>query len=487
MNIIKPLPFLDSFITTRDNTKKTLAKVTEVTPLANNILTVHLSFESDFVAEKGQYLLFIMKDEKGRTHRVPVTIINDRSDLKVLVEDVEFDPEYFPSLLSSVKKEDSVEVRGPSNKPFLSERKYSQVVFAVLACVAMFFLSVSVGRYYLKYPKTDFQEAVSLSSSGADQKPIQDFLVSQVKSGVNDDKTKQAMYLIAHRFFDNGGDIYEIYNFVNSHDEVSFLKEAEKIEPEAFGLIKSKKVSRYDGPSTIALLSYFEIAHMHGYANLAMLGTAANKYAELAYNYRRFSDTFGRSTSTMDKKEKLGLTYVAKSFKFSKWADELIKKETGGTYDLKKFDESDALAEDTLIGLNQFASAQAFYSGMGEISPTKFSASEVFIFNSDFARRKVPRLYLFTNYLWATSYIYSGNLNSFSVAAPLLKVIEYGNANKQNPRPAGSLLRIINSKTNGERSVFSHENAAYLAKTYKPFKDFLVANGWTDKDFILPK
>ena len=366
----------------------------------------------------------------------------------------------------------------------MNEATQKKIIIAGVLFVLV--LSVLYGKdkiisFFSPAQNKNIEDVIKSSNLNTDQKPLQDFFVEKVKAGKNDDETQVALMWITHRYFDNGGDIYEIYDYVNSHPEISFLREAEKIHPEVFLLIKEKKVKSYDFPSIVALLAYFEIADKNNYANLGMLGLAANKYAELAFN----SYNAGNATSVPDDEIRFSRLYKEfknKSIFFSLKANKYIIERTKITGKINDM-ENAGLRDDTLlVGLNQFASAQYFYKGMDLPFLSAFTPDEIFKFNVDFSRRKYIRLYLFTNYLWATSLLNGKSANIITLSTPLNNITEYGRANK-NIRPEGSLSRIINAKTNGENGMFSFKNVKDLAVIFKPFKTWLIEVGWKETDF----
>ena len=330
--------------------------------------------------------------------------------------------------------------------------------------------------------KETTNEVIRLSTTGADQQALQNFAIAELQDGKNDDLVKSAIFWITHRFFDNGGNIYEIYDFINSHPEVAFLKDAEKIYPDAFQEIRDKKVTAYDVQSTLALLAYYESAQKHGYANISMLGLAANKYAELAHLFYQKAK-LTKDAATKDKQQRTAFNLLGRSRNFSILINDFITKNATTTRTLADLKNIGLRDEDLLVGLNQYASAQYFYRGLKQQTVSLYPPETIFAFNVQFAREKVPRLYFFTNYLWAVGNVVAGTANVMTLARPLSNVIEYGKANKGSERAAGSLSRVLNANKDKEGSVFSHENAKVLAKGYPPFKVWLKENGWTDKDF----
>ncbi len=373
------------------------------------------------------------------------------------------------------------ESRGDTRVPILGK---SVSLTAILIAVIVVLLLVGGFAIYKRVTTPmGFEESLLLSNLGTDPKPLQDFFVAQVKEGNKDDKTKSALFWITHRFFDNGGNIYEIYDFVNATEEVAFLRKAETINSEAFRLVKEKKVLPYDTPSLLVLLSYFEIARQEGYANIAMLGLGSAQSAAIAYAQAYKAYTPGISKEEKDKYTLLAKVELYKSKAFYRDAIQMVNKATEKTGTLKDLETSGMRIDDVVVGLNQIATAQSFYRLFNEPTDTKFLSGDIFSYNVDLTRRLYPRLYFFTNYSWAASYVIGGTSTPFMVGQPLTNVIEYGRANKGTERAAGSLLRVINARTNNERGTFSVGNIVRLGQSHKPFKDWLIENGWNESDF----
>ena len=95
-----------------------------------------------------------------------------------------------------------------SNKKVL---KISALVLLVIIFAIIFFYIRSHKGMPLGAKTYDYRSALQSSVGGEDPKPLQDFFIEKVKSGTKDNEAKSAIYWIVHRYFDNGGNIYEIY------------------------------------------------------------------------------------------------------------------------------------------------------------------------------------------------------------------------------------------------------------------------------------
>ncbi|GEM_PF-3137251 len=332
--------------------------------------------------------------------------------------------------------------------------------------------------------QSEFRSTLQDSVGGKDPKPLQEFFVKKIKSGVNDNETKSAIYWITHRYFDNGGDIYEIYNFVNSHPEVAFLKEAEKIYPTSFEKIKTSKVEPFSADSVLALLAYYEAIDSHGYASLAVWGIAANKYSEFAYmankaylknptkQYAEGEVSLRRSRGEM----------IEKAMFFINKAQEYLIVYTPETHTLADLNKVNIIPDDLLVGLNQYASAVENLKSVGMNIYTPFEPAAIYEFNTTLASTKVPRLYFFTNYLYATSLVYAGEATKENVKVPLSRALEYVAKTAPTNR-SKSVSRVIMSKVNKETSLYNYEVTKKLASLNGDFKYWLQQNGWSDADF----
>lgn len=472
--------------------KKITAKIADVTTKSVGVHHLVLTLDEELSASVGQYVIFSF-DKDGKSLEYKHTVQNEYINKKALEEDVEFKDINDESFLPLLVKDGSVSVSGPYTfstqerlANFISNFFTKRVI--ILTLIILFLLSLPVIIYFSKdyirsllAPRYTVSEVITMSVMTENQKPMQDFLIQKIREGKNDDATKSALFWITHRFFDNGGNIYEIYDFINAHEEVAFLREAKMIYPEAFASIDAKKVKAYDMYSLIALLGYFEIANKYNYANFAMLGLASNKYAEIASVYKKASEQ-NTDKNVQENARKAFEQFLSRSRTFSIITDEYLMKKVTRVEDLKNLKNKDLSDDDLLIGLNQFASAQYFYTGMGKSVISTFQPEQIFKFNVAFSRTYVPRLYFFTNYLWAVSNVNAGTANMFTLVTPLNNVIEYAKVNNL-ALPPRSIERVKYANKNGESGMFSHATVKSLAAAFVPFKNWLIETGWTEKDF----
>lgn len=377
--------------------------------------------------------------------------------------------------------------------PVSDEKKLRALVGASAVVIIILLLAVS-GYYYSKQAQPEllkekesevnFRSALEMSVGGKDPKPLQNFFVKNVKDGNNNDDTKSAIYWITHRFFDNGGNIYEIYDFIEAHKELVFLKEAEMIYPDTFKLVKEKKVKNYSGDALLALLAYYEVIDKYGYGTIGVWGMAANKYSEFALI--KMQEHLINPKKQYLKPELNPLyamsLFMDKSVLFANKGSVFLTSNTRKTKKLEELNTLTIIPDDLLVGLNQYGSALQNLKAAGRVISTPFSALEIYNFNFTLVSTKVPRLYFFTNYLYAASLVYGKDATKESVRVPLSRAVEYAETtNKAQWR--GSVTRVIDSKTSGEISMYNYEVVKKLAALDEGFKKWLMKNGWTEADF----
>ncbi len=371
----------------------------------------------------------------------------------------------------------------PSTKPWL---------LAIGAGVTLLLLLVT---YLIWERQTDappiaqeppgFRESLQMSVSGEDHKPLEDFVVAQIAGGKNDAVTKSALYWIKHRFFDNDGNIYEIYDFINNNPELHFLKEAELIYPDIFRRVKSRQVPSSFGPEPVlAMLAYYQTLDKHGYADIAIWGVVANLYADLAYQSKLAYEANkltgrdqGNTVATLEHMQRKSVLFLEKT------NDWLIQntRETGTLEDLKHLE---MIPDSLLVGLNQHNSAIEQLRGSGIDFTTAYSTNDIYEFSYDLASELVPRLYFFTNYVRAYSLVIGGTATPENVATPLSRAVRH--VRETDPtqwRP--SVYLIINSRnSSGTVGLYAPTAVRILANLNPDFKNLLTDKGWTEADFI---
>lgn len=370
---------------------------------------------------------------------------------------------------------------------------FKVALFVILGAALLAGLYFLGNKIYLDYilPR-DVRSSRAYEASLREGKPeiLQDLLVRDIKNGVNDQYTKSAVYFIAHRYFDNGGNIYEIYDYINNHPELSFLKEAEKIYPEYFDFIKQKTAPPvFTNESMYALLAYFEILDKHGYADTATLSTAANQYAKLAY----FPKKLGEENPEL--RPVKGEENLQKNVDKAKLFLEKAQKDVSAIID-GTFDTSIMLPQDILVGLNQYASALRILEVIGNPFPSQKSAMEIFEFNRKFSTEIVTELRMFTHLLDASTFVLLSPTSTAQLEISLAPI--YGYDTKVNKLRENSVLdKLIKSKdrrqaysvVNGKRilvpnyDIYGKWNMVTLAKASPKLKTWLMSNGWKEEDF----
>lgn len=338
-------------------------------------------------------------------------------------------------------------------------------------------------------------EAYLESYLGNDPKLLHDSFAADVQNNLNDKFTKSDAYFITHRYFDNGGNIYEIYDYVESHPQLVFLKEAEGIYPGIFDQIKNKTLTTipYSTPSLYAALAYMEILDKYGYADIAALGTLANQYAKTAYFTKRRAADGGfppgvDSSSVIKNNVRKAVSFEIKA------RDSMMEtlKNNGFVVGnlkarIKSLEEEplkDILPHSLLVGLNQYAACLRYLEAVGEdisVINSPMNAEEIFAFNMSFSKKNAPELKMFTSLLNASTL--SLVTENVDLLKKSLQPILAFDTKKTNPQ--GIVQGIINAKDDKFTGydIYSKKNITALARKVPEFKAWLISNGWKSEDF----
>ena len=334
----------------------------------------------------------------------------------------------------------------------------------------------------------DRNDAYNASTFRNDPTIIQNSFLEDIKNGLNDKNTKSDAYFVLHRFFDNGGNIYEIYDYVSAHPEISFLNsEAEVIYPEIFKQIQTREL-----PNTAvdrakyAHLAYLEVLYNHGYADIATLGTIANQYAKIAY----FATTYAKE---MPKKEgDRRKRFMSRDIKKSLYFINISKNEVKDIIEGKV--SNDVIPRDVLVGLNQYAAALRYLMVVGgvkkvaDVSPK--SGKEIFAFTMDYSRRYVPELHLFTSLLDASTLALIDSNKSEEIKIALYPILDL-DLNKIKISERGIITKVLDTKLEKKPQdvedlnldLYGKTNTLRLARKVPEFKVWLISNGWVEGDF----
>ena len=375
----------------------------------------------------------------------------------------------------------------------------SKTVFIGIFTLAVFFFAslavfsfierdkaAKLAQHDEAYYQSLFQSDRAYYESLLQNKPeaLQRSLVEDIKSGVNDADTKSAAYFITHRFFDNGGNIYEIYDYVESHPELGFLKEAEDIYPEAFTRLKDKKLPQtYTEVSFYIYLAYVEVLYKHGYADIAGLATAANQYAGNTYfKVMRAPELPDEERSDYLKNAQRD---IKKALEFLSAANDDVVKIVEG-----KLTSSDMPARDILVGLNQYAAALRYLEAMGVNATSTKTSREIFIFAMNYAPRFVLELNMFTSLINASTLAILDSSTTEEMKTALGPILSF-DTGKPNSYKGSVIIKILNSRFEQKpegiiyrrMDIYSKSNVLLIASRVPEFKAWLLSTGWTESDF----
>lgn len=330
-----------------------------------------------------------------------------------------------------------------------------------------------------------------------DQSPIQNLFLNDLRNGTIDKFSRSAAYFITHRFFDNGGNIYEIYDFVNSNPELSFIqKEAEAMFPKTFSSLKDENVkfTPFSYGSYYVYLAYTEVLYRHGYTDIAAVGTLANQYAKLAYMSRMIAKELPDDRARL--RTRTAERDTIKAIEFVTAADSEIDKILNG-----EITGDEIEPRDILVGMNQYSSALRYLEALrleGYVSSSSLRtdalerSKKVFDLAMEYSRKNVPVLAIFTSLLNASTLAMIPTSTQEEVRGALFTLLDV-NPRNVNPERLGVIKKVLDSrfqqepknKEDTDLDIYGKRNILRLAEKVPEFKQWLIRNGWTEEDFVL--
>ncbi|MBI2409723.1 hypothetical protein HYV30_01635 [Candidatus Kaiserbacteria bacterium] len=307
--------------------------------------------------------------------------------------------------------------------------------------------------------------------------------MQNVRENIKTADTKADLYFILKRYVYNGGNIYEIYDYIESHPELAFLKEAESVYPYIFELIRSRRVSHaYSDNGMYAYLAYLEAAERSGYADIATIGTAASQYAKMAYykTYIRREQREGRLLTYPRYTEKAVEADVLASQNFLAKAGQSVSRLVRDG--IINTAENNPLS--IINGTEAYGSALRYLSALGiSISPV-VSAREAYAFSAAYAYRTIPQLYLSVSLSNASTLLISRPTSASELRNAIYPFLTAG-----KPEQTGIVGIVIRARLQNTTARFrdfdvaSKRNIVAIANIVPEFKNWLLINGWLENDF----
>ncbi|MFZ1627067.1 MAG: hypothetical protein WAT81_04660 [Candidatus Moraniibacteriota bacterium] len=312
---------------------------------------------------------------------------------------------------------------------------------------------------------------------------VQGSFVAAIKSGGIDEWAQLDAYFFTHRYVDNGGNIYELYDFIEQRTELSFMKEAENIYPEVFTNIRARRAPfTYSDQGIYAYLAYLEILDRYGYANAAMLSTAANQYAKIAYYKKgiREEKASGKLPTYPDYTKAEIASDIKKGQFFYPKAEEAVRVLMSAP------DRTDATVLDTVYAGEQLGSAWRYFSGYGSTVDSEVTAAQAYAFAIRSAYRGVPELYLYVSLSNASTALLVDSVMPIELRTAVYPFLDIRD---ERIKQSGIVEKIIRARINptGVRfrdlDIYSRKNIAELGRRVPEFKAWLLSNGWKEQDF----
>ncbi len=329
------------------------------------------------------------------------------------------------------------------------------------------------------------QERIISRVVGADSTTLLDWFDQDVRNGMNDELTKSCLYAVMNRYFQNGGNIYEISGYVNDRPSLTFLRKASVLYPALFQLISDRELPSTASPgSLLAYLAYLEVLERNGYAGVALRSTAAHQYAQLA---SIASQEPGLLNPGINVTQNI-LMKQNKALFFMDAAQEDIALIVSGQANTISI-------HDSVSGLRHYAVALRYLDAMGVEFRSPKTAREIFAVCARMIREnETASLGPFSGLLDASSLLFDAGSSFDEVRAALHPILEM-EPNVQSKRRC--IRRILLAKEQALRmsdknsqlmrrrefGVFGKRNILSLAQKVPEFRVWLKDGGWTEADF----
>lgn len=320
-----------------------------------------------------------------------------------------------------------------------------------------------------------------------DPSQIKAAYVEALRQGLNDAQAKLDIYFITRRYIDNGGDIYELYEYVNSQPDLAFFKEAEEIYPKAFQLIRERKLPFvFTDYGLYAYLAYVEVLEKHGYANFAMLGTAANQYVKMAYYKTDLVREQAAGNLLLDYPKYPQSEIENDTWKALVYAEKAEVELSGILRNVEG--EERAQPIDVVYGAEQYASALRYLEALN-VDVSAFTPSrDVSTLALRYSHGRVPELYLMASLSNAVTLLKSGIGNPNEMRNAIYPFLDI-----RDPlhKQSGITDKIIRARVEGMTTrwfsllvPYSRENIVQISSRVPEFKTWLISNGWKEDDFV---
>ncbi len=323
-------------------------------------------------------------------------------------------------------------------------------------------------------------------SLNMDPQALQILFEADVRSGSKDEHVKSHAYFLLNRYFNTGGNIYEIYDYVNSRPSLAFMKQAENIYPPVFQSIRDRALpSTFSTEGMYAYLAYIEALDRAGYAGVVARSTAAHEYAQMAYAVTKQPEQLSPGVNVTQNIQ----FKINKALFFAEAARDDVAGIVDGTVT-----SDEILRRDMVVGLSHYAVAMRYFQALGVEFTSPKTSAETFDFSMREAKRDFPSLEPFTSLLNASSLLLDEASTAEEVKIALEPLLRVDMANTDVSQ-INTLRRIVESRNEETRylkgtttalqklDVFGKANIRSLAIKVPEFRTWLMSAGWTVGDF----
>jgi hypothetical protein len=313
---------------------------------------------------------------------------------------------------------------------------------------------------------------------------LKKFFLKDVENSINDEYTKSSIFLIINRYVVNGGNIYEVYDFVNSNQKVSFLNEAEVVYPIIFNDLKNRKIQlTYSDKGLYVYLAYLETLVKNDYGNNAIFGTLIGQYAKSSYYKKKIikeKAEGGAKTYPNYSQEEINNDTEKALLFIDKYRDTIVHS-MNSTSSLNQ-----VKSRDLLEGVTQYASGLRYLEQQASSSVYSKESREMFNSATVFSYHFVKDYYLLVSLSNASTLLLLSSSTSNELRNAIYPFLSF---NSKKEKQVGMVAGIIGAKYRrsvskfAELSIDSNVNIVSLGNRVPEFKKWLIYNGWNENDF----
>ncbi len=367
----------------------------------------------------------------------------------------------------------------------LSRLKKNKQKVVIFFCALSLLLLATSFFLYKNYRNSQYQSILNATFLYNDSTFFKQQLLSDINFYRNDGYTKTYAFLLIEQYINNGGDIYEVSNFIQRNEELSFLNKAQDLCPEQFARLFKNDIyhSGYSDGAFCVYLAYLETLNTSKYGSFISNSVLAYQYAKDAYfkKFIRASQQQGVFTEYPEYSEDAINNALSKSKSAIRSDSENV-----ATFLQTQTTPRGMTTYSYVKGLIAYATALRYLEGMGVSTEAAPSSESIFKYVVEFSKEQLPSLYYTAVLSDVTSLLLLLNVSQAQLEKSLSPIVGFDVATE----PRNSLIQKVlfsryemDSSPASDLLITSKKNVLELSRRSLNFKTWLIKNGWDVKDF----